>query len=250
MPLSGTDRRRVRGHLHDVAPAAFVQMIAIERETCALVVREDGREGVLSFVAGDLWDARLGDLQGEEAAVRILGWDLAHVETRVLGDAPPRSINAPLTFVLLESMRRRDEGSAGPEDAAAAAVSAPAAAVLAPLLHELEGVHGACLIDFASGRSLEEHFPEASGLDSAEVVRASHGMAHAGQGLALRTAPPSALEEVVLTFGDGLAVLRLLHADLLLAIVADPARTTLPAIHAAVRRLAPPAPQPPSSWQG
>ena len=246
MTLSGTDRRRVRGHLQDVAPAAFVQMIAIERETCALVVREDGREGVLSFVAGDLWDARLGDLQGEEAAVRILGWDLADVETRVLGDPPPRSINAPLTFILLESMRRRDEGS-GPEDAAA---PSPPAAVLAPLVRELEGLRGACLIDFSSGRTLEEHFAAASGLDPAEVVRASHGLARAGQGLAGVAVPPSALEEVVLTFGDGLAFLRLLHADLLLAIVADPARTALPAIHAAVRRLAPPSPQAPSSWQG
>ena len=218
-------------------------MIAIERETCALVVREEGREGVLYFVAGDLWDARLDDLHGEEAAVRILGWDIADVETRVLNEPPQRSINAPLTFVLLESMRRRDEGTAGPEDA-----EAPPVSVLAGLVRELDGISGACLIDFSSGRSLEEHFVAGSGLDPSEVIRAGHGLARAGHGLAGRNVPPSSLEEVVLTFGDCLAVLRLLHADLLLAIIADPARTPLPAIHAAVRRLAPPAAQVPSSW--
>ena len=218
-------------------------MIAIDRETCALVVREDGREGVLYFVAGDLWDARLDDLHGEEAAVRILGWDIADVETRVLNEPPQRSIYAPLTFVLLESMRRRDEGTAG--DA-----TAPPVSVLDGLVRELDGISGACLIDFSSGRSLEEHFVAGSGIDPAEVIRAGHGLARAGHGLAGRNVPPSSLEEVVLTFGDCLAFLRLLHADLLLAIIADPARTPLPAIHAAVRRLAPPAAQVlPSSWQ-
>jgi len=242
--LSETDRRRVRGHLHNVAPAAFVQMIAIERETCALVVREEGREGVLFFVAGDLWDARLGDLSGEEAAVRILGWDLADVETRGLGEAPNRSINAPLTFILLESMRRRDEGAR--EELAPPVPPEP---VLAVLLRELEGVGGACLIDFTSGRSLEEHFTAAPGLDPGDVVRACHEVALLSRSLTGKAVPLSSLEEVVLTFGDRVVFLRFLSADLLLAVLSDPARITLPAIHAAVRRLSPPQAQEPSSWQ-
>lgn len=235
---SETDRRRVRGHLQDVAPAAFVQMIAIERETCALAVREEGREGVLLFVAGDLWDARLDDLSGEEAAVRILGWDLADVETRVLGETPQRSINAPLTFILLESMRRRDEGARD------------VGSVSAALVREFDGVGGACLIDFSSGRSLEEDFAAAPGLDPAEVVRAYHELARTGHEAAGKAVPPSSLEEIVLTFGDQLAFLRFLRSDLLLAVVADPARISLPAIHAAVRRIAPPfAAQETSSWR-
>lgn len=213
-------------------------MIAIERETCALAVREEGREGVLFFVAGDLWDAHLDDLSGEEAAVRILGWDLADVETRILGELPQRSINAPLTFILLESMRRRDEGAreAEPEEILAPVPPVPA---LAALVQDLDGLSGACLIDFSSGRPLEE-YSVAPGLDSAEVVRACHELARAGHALAGKVVPLSSLEEVVLTFGDRLALLRFLRADLLLVIIADPARMTLPAIHAAVRKLAPP----------
>lgn len=248
MALSETDRRRVRGHLHNVAPAAFVQMIAIERETCALVVREDGREGVLFFVAGDLWDARLGELLGEEAAVRILCWDLADVETRALDEKPHRSINAPLTFVLLESMRRRDEGAReeGPEEPASPAAPAP---VFAPFIRELDGVSGACLIDFSSGRSLEEDFAARPELDPAGVVRACHELAQTGHGLAARAVPPSFLEEMVLTFGDRLILLRLLGQDLVIAVIADPTRLSLPALHAALRRLAPLPPQA-LPWQG
>lgn len=245
MTLSGTDRRRVCGHLQNVAPAAFVQMIAIERETCALAVREEGREGVLFFVAGDLWNARLGDLAGEEAAVRILGWDLADVETRVLGEAPQRSINAPLAFILLESMRRRDEGAREAEREETAA-RVPAAPALADLVRELDGISGAYLIDLSSGQPLEEYSVVTPGLDLAAVIRACHELTSAGRTLAGRAVPPSSLDEIVLTFGDRLTFLRFLSADLLLAIIADPARITLPAIHAAVRRLALPNAQVPS----
>lgn len=246
MTIIGTDRRRVRGHLQNVAPAAFVQMIAIERETCALAVREDGREGVLYFVVGDLWDARLGELVGEEAAVRILGWDLADVETRVLTEPPKRSIYAPLTFILLESMRRRDEG-AREADTVPAGAPLPAQA-FAALVCELDGVSGACLIDFSSGRPFEECSLAIPGLDPLEVIRACHEVARAGHLLVSKSVRPSSLEEIVLTFRDQLTLLHFLRADLLLAIIADPARTTLPAIRAAVRRLLPQV-RTPSSWQ-
>lgn len=245
MAFLETVRRRVRGHLHNVAPAAFVQMIASERETCALVVREDGREGTVFFVSGELWDARLGDWAGEEAAVRILSWDLADVETRNLAEPPQRSIEAPLTFILLESMRQRDEGAweAGPEQPAAPVP------VLAGFFRELDGVDGAFLIDFSSGRSLEEHFAAASELEPAEVIRACYELARADLALLGASAPAARLEEIVLTWGDRLVVLRFLGADLLLAVIADPGRSGLPAIHAALRRLAPLPPQGLSPWQ-
>lgn len=235
-----TARRRVRGRLHDVAPAAFVQMIANERETCALVVREDGREGTLFFVSGELWDARLGAWTGEEAAVRLLGWDLADVETLSLGEPPDRAIEAPLTFILLESMRLRDEDARdGEPDTSGGHVP-----VLGGLFRDLEGVSGACLIDLSSGRSLEEHFEAAPGLDSGEVVRACHALARAGAAVAA-----SALEEIVLTWADRLVLLRFLGADVLLAVIADPSRLRLPALHAALRKLALPRPQGLWPWQ-
>lgn len=247
MTLSGTERRRVRGHLQDVAPAAFVQMIAIEKETCALVVREAGREGVLFFVDGDLWDAQLGDQTGEEAAVRILGWDLADVETRLFAEPPQRSINAPLTFILLESMRRRDEGA---REGGAEEPAVPPGPTLAALIGELDGVDGACLIDLASGRPVEEHFAGTPPFDPGEVVRACHELARVDVALAARAMRSPLLEEIVLTFGDRVILLRVLPPGLLLAIIAHPARVTLPAIHAAVRRLAPVRAQEPSSWRG
>ncbi|HEX6904319.1 MAG TPA: DUF4388 domain-containing protein [Thermoanaerobaculia bacterium] len=251
MTLSGTDRRRVRGHLQDVAPAAFVQMIAIERETCSLVVREEEKEGVLSFVEGELWDARLGSLAGEEAAIRILGWDVADVQTRFFTELPQRSINAPLTFILLESMRRRDEDANDAPEIVPEAV--PEARAMSPEvtgpLRELDGVDGAFLMDLGSGRVLEEHFAGPPAIDSGEVIRACLDLARADTALAARAMPRSALEEIVLTFIDRVIILRILRGDLLIAVLADPGKISLPAIHARVRGLAPPGKEP-SSWRG
>ncbi|HKV10264.1 MAG TPA: DUF4388 domain-containing protein [Thermoanaerobaculia bacterium] len=245
MAFLETVRRRVRGHLQNVAPAAFVQMIASERETCALVVREDGREGTLFFVSGELWDAQLGDWAGEAAAVRILSWDLADVETRNLAETPDRSIEAPLTFILLESMRQRDEGAweDGPQPPA---VPVP---LLAGFFQELDGASGAFLIDFSSGRALEEHLADSPGFEPAEAVRACYELARADLALIGSPVQTARLEEIVLTWGDRLTVLRFLGTDLLLAVIADPGRSSLPAIHAALRRLAPLPPQGLSPWQ-
>ena len=60
-----TVRRPVKGHLHNVSPATFVQMISVERETCALGVRAENRQGVLFFVAGGL------DLGGRVGRSRV-----------------------------------------------------------------------------------------------------------------------------------------------------------------------------------
>lgn len=242
--LSPPARRPVRGHLHDVAPTAFVQMIAIERETCALDVRAEGRQGVLFFVEGDLCDAVLDDLRGEEAAIAILGWDVADVETHSIAESPRRSINAPLTFVLLEAMRRKDELSSAPPRAAS-----PAAATLVQTLaRELDGLVGLALLDFLTGLPVEEHFPAALAFEPAGARQACLDLARAElallTGLGLRSTP----EDLVLSFGDFLLFLRFTQPRRLLMLFADPARTGIPAIQSALRRLAPAYPSELAPW--
>ena len=239
MKVSGTISRQVRGHLHNVSPAAFVQMIAIERETCALVVREDGRDGVLYFVAGDLCDARLGELRGEEAAIQILGWQMADVLTEAIDQPPARSISAPLTFVLLEAMRRRDEGLLPPL-APLVPGSEPAADWIAALAEQLEGRAGVCLIDLADGSFLERHFEALPGLDPTLAGPALSELALGILSMTRELSPRSLLEEAVLTCDDLILVLRFVGLTQVLvvaAIAADTERIGLSAIHLALRRL-------------
>jgi hypothetical protein len=210
-------------------------MIAVERETCALGVRAENHQGVLFFVAGELYDAVLDDLRGEEAAIQILGWDLADIATQVIAEPPPRSIDSPLTFILLEAMRRRDEGISGAEGAE----PAHRETLITALLRDLDGVTSGCLVDLTTGLPLEEHFSTGATLDKAQVSRSGHELARTELALIAALGLGSTPEEIVLSFTDLLFYLRFLRPGLLLILTADPARTGIPGIHAALHRLVP-----------
>lgn len=232
MPSSVTNGRRVRGHLHNVAPSAFVQLIAIERETCALdLVTDEGASGRLTFVEGVLWEAAVGKKNGEAAAIEILAWDLADIETRTLDEPAQRRIEAPLTFLLLEAMRLKDE-----HGAALPSPGHPPGTPLAGLLGE-RGVVGAYLIDIPTGTLLEEHLLLAADEDVRNLGRSSHELAQAALSMAGSLTLQSPLEELLLTFGRLMLILRFVGANLLLVLVADPAQIKLPAIYAMLRSL-------------
>jgi|GEM_PF-4191681 len=203
-------------------------MIAVERETCALGVRAENHQGVLFFVSGDLCDAIFDDLRGEEAAIQILAWDLADIETQVITEAPPRSINSSLTFVLLEAMRRRDEGITGSRDT-----------LVSALVREHDGINGGCLVDLTTGLALEEHFAAGGEIDTARVSGAGHDLARTELALIAALGFGSTPEEIVLSFTDLIFFLRFLRPGLLLVLTADPARTGIPGIHSALHRLMP-----------
>jgi Domain of unknown function (DUF4388) len=228
----------VRGHLEDVAPAAFVQMIAIERETCALGVSADGRHGLLFFVAGELFDAILDDLRGEEAAIVILGWEVADVETLAISETPPRSIQSPLTFLLLEAMRRIDESFADAEGDEDAAEWNPDT-LLQALAGRLAGLTGACLIEYHTGRVLEQHFDPGSSLDAASVGEASLELARSHLEMVAGLGITSQPEEAVVTCDDLLLFICFVRSGRLLVLVADPERIGIPAIRAALHSLDP-----------
>ena len=213
----------------NVAPSAFVQMVAVERETCALMVLSEDRRGMLFLAAGVLWDAECGESRGEAAAIEILGWDVADVAMQAFDDPAERVIEAPLTFLLLEAMRRKDEGLDGepvlPES------------LLGALVREHDGLLASCLVDVPTGSFLEEHFAAAPSFDGVPLSRSCYDLARAGQALTAGLGMTSELEQVALTFDDLLLVLRFLRPDLLLILIADPARMGLPAVNAVLRRL-------------
>ncbi len=97
---------------------------------------------------------------------------------------------------------------------------------------------------------MEEHFPAAGAFDPAAASQACLELARAElallAGLGLRSAP----EEVVLTFGDLLLFLRFTQPRRLLMLLADPARTGIPVIQSALRRLAPAYPSDLAPWPG
>lgn len=103
------------GHLQGITLATFLQMIAMERKSCCVLVESAGRSGELCFQGGELVHARTGPLDGEYAAMEIVCWERPSID--ITASSPPRTrtVKMPLAEILLDAFRRQDETERGVE---------------------------------------------------------------------------------------------------------------------------------------
>ena len=102
--LDSSDKSYIRG----VALATFLQLMHLEKKTCALKVSSGDNKGHLYLLNGQLIDAEYGSLKGEEAAYEIISWQSTEIkmDRTVRQDGP---IKRPLELVLLDAFRIMDE---------------------------------------------------------------------------------------------------------------------------------------------
>jgi CheY-like chemotaxis protein len=113
--------QRVKGRVENISLASFLQLLEMERKTCTLSVRSHDpdaeREGKLYFRAGRLVGAATGSapgaVTGRDAALEIVTWE--HADIEIADGCPPvePEIEAPLSFLLMEGMRLKDEREQG-----------------------------------------------------------------------------------------------------------------------------------------
>ena len=103
--------RGVSGQLSEMSLPDVVQVLSNGRKSGRLRIQSGGRTGEIDFSEGAIWDARYGNQQGEEAFYGMLL--LSEGEFALDPDGRPgeRRINAPTESLLLEGMRRLDEGN-------------------------------------------------------------------------------------------------------------------------------------------
>ncbi len=99
------------GTLHSVSSGMFLQLIEMEQKTCTirLVDKTSDSRGVLFFRDGELFDARVGSLQGEAAAYRIFSWDEVNLSIQNACPQKEKKIETDLQAILLDAARLRDE---------------------------------------------------------------------------------------------------------------------------------------------
>ncbi len=100
-----------RSQLEVVSLAGIVRLINTDRRTCSLQVTSAEAQGVLLFAAGDLVDARQGELSGLPAALTILAWDEVTMNLDIKAQARARTIHASATEVLQQASRRGRPGA-------------------------------------------------------------------------------------------------------------------------------------------
>jgi CheY-like chemotaxis protein len=99
----------LRGHVRNLSLPPFLQLLELERATCTLTVQGANQRGRLFIQDGELFDARAGKLSGEAAALSVLAWPSPRITISGAGPASTRSIDKPMSFVIMEALRLQDE---------------------------------------------------------------------------------------------------------------------------------------------
>jgi Domain of unknown function (DUF4388) len=100
------------GHLSDLSLSELIEFFCNQRKTGQLKVLYPQGPGYFSLQAGSVIDAQIGMLRGIDAVYFALTLPNARFEFGDATEPPERTINQPWTQVVLEGLRRLDEGIA------------------------------------------------------------------------------------------------------------------------------------------
>jgi len=100
----------LEGSLKELSLANIIQLNCNEMNTASVGLTHEGQEGLICFGDGAIVHAAVGDLTGEEAVYELLSWDDGTFVVRQGEAAPRKSISSNWNSLLLEGIRRVDEG--------------------------------------------------------------------------------------------------------------------------------------------
>jgi Domain of unknown function (DUF4388) len=103
------------GHLSDLSLSELIEFFCNQRKTGRLKVLYAQGPGYFFLQQGSVVDARIGVLRGIDAVYYALTLPNAKFEFSGATDPGERTINQPWTQVVLEGLRRLDEGIVPPE---------------------------------------------------------------------------------------------------------------------------------------
>src|SRR5204863_8507102 len=100
------------GHLSDLSLSELIEFFCNQRKSGRLKVLYPTGAGYFYLQSGSVVDARIGVLHGIDAVYYALTLPNAEFEFSVDAECVNRTINQPWTQVVLEGLRRLDEGIA------------------------------------------------------------------------------------------------------------------------------------------
>jgi hypothetical protein len=98
------------GHLSDLSLSELIEFFCNQRKSGRLKVLYPKGAGYFYLQSGSVVDARIGVLQGIDAVYYALTLPNAEFEFNAEAESVGRTINQPWTQVVLEGLRRLDEG--------------------------------------------------------------------------------------------------------------------------------------------
>ncbi len=103
------------GTLHNVSSGMFLQLVELEQKTVTIRLEDKftGKKGIFFFYEGELLDARVNDLQGEDAAYEVFSWDQVNLSIQNGCALKEKRIHSDMQHLILEAARRKDEDISG-----------------------------------------------------------------------------------------------------------------------------------------
>lgn len=100
-----------KSFIRGITLATFLQLMKVEKKNCTLKVTTSGQLAYLYVRRGELIDAELGSLVGQEAALEIVSWTDAEIEMDGICRRQDDVINLPMEHLLFEAFKRKDEAA-------------------------------------------------------------------------------------------------------------------------------------------
>ncbi|MDH4208054.1 MAG: DUF4388 domain-containing protein [Anaerolineae bacterium] len=142
----------LEGSLRELSLTNIIQLNCNEMNTATVCLTHEDQEGLICFADGAIVHAEAGHLSGEDAVYELLSWPDGSFVVRQGEQAPRRTISSNWNSLLLEGIRRVDEGEPLSEESVRVETSPAVSAAtddmarLAGQLKTVAGVEGTVII--------------------------------------------------------------------------------------------------------
>lgn len=85
---------------------SFLQMLELEKKTCTVSIRSEGRIGYLYYFQGSLIEGATGELNGARAIYEMVAWEAAEVGVEGICPRQPDNLTVPLNYIIKEEQMR------------------------------------------------------------------------------------------------------------------------------------------------
>jgi uncharacterized protein YjbI with pentapeptide repeats len=112
LPLSEEDRLNAQGFhgtITSIKLTDLIQLGCLSRSNIDIEVQSNTEKGNIYIGSGKVLHAQTGDTQGEEALLKILGWENGQFTTYPYSPGEIVSIDKPIEHLMIQSQRLNDE---------------------------------------------------------------------------------------------------------------------------------------------
>ncbi|HMI53944.1 MAG TPA: response regulator [Candidatus Saccharimonadales bacterium] len=103
----------IQGRLEEMSMIDLLQSLEMGQKSCRLVVQKNGESGELYFASGQCRDAKIGNIEGDDAVYKVIMWTEGEFEIdfNAANNSTRTTTTRNTTGLLMEAMRLMDEAS-------------------------------------------------------------------------------------------------------------------------------------------